>query len=150
MAAVRPAAPGLLRPQGYPAVAGRHLRRWIAILGALPLVVLAAWAAGGEGWSWRVALAALLWLACWCWALAGVGHPAPTQLYWDGAAWWLRAPGQPPAALAVAQLRVAMDGQRWLLLRLRLDGGRIRWLVLHGAANPAAWLELRRCLYSSA
>lgn len=136
---MRQLVPALARPRGYPAVAGRRLRWCIAILGALPLALLAAWIAAGEGWSPRSALALLLWLACCGWALAAASGP-PALLYWDGAAWWLRSPARPPAGpeVAVTGLRIAIDGQRWLLLR-----------ASDAAANPAAWLEMRRCLYST-
>lgn len=149
---MRQLAPALARPRSYPALGGRRLRWCIAILGALPLAVLAAWIAGGEAWGPGAALALLLWLACCGWAHAAVGGP-PALLHWDGAAWWLRPLARQQAGLAVAELCIAMDGQRWLLLRLRLRARRpARWLLLHAsdaAASPAAWLEMRRCLYST-
>lgn len=148
--AVRQAKRVWMRPVGYPVVASHRFRWWIAFWSMLPVAVLVAWVFSGEGWSYRTILAGLLWLGCWCWAIVSIDCLVPALLYWDGSAWWLRGRGQPPVMLAVVDLRIAMDGQRWLLLRVRLDNRRVaRWLVLRAVASPGAWLEMRRCLYST-
>jgi hypothetical protein len=120
--------------------AALYLAAWL--LGVLVLVAWSMQVAAG----WRQGLAALLLLA-----LAGAALRAWTRsprglLAWDGQDWrWADGAGDSPG-----QVAVALDLQRWLLVRWRADGARAAWLWLERAREPNAWNALRRAVYSPA
>ena len=66
-------------------------------------------------------------------------------LHWDGHAWH-----GVPTTEGAAQLRVHLDLQRHLLVRLHGMPCGPQWLWLEAASNPARWSALRRAVYSRA
>jgi toxin CptA len=112
------------------------------------------WCLGGGAvgaWAWRsaaegqpVGVVAAVWLTCGLLA-ARAWWAAPSGLLaWDGAGWNWAGEG-----LDAAQPQIALDLQRWLLLRLR--GGNVPgWLWLERGRDPQHWDALRRAVYSRA
>jgi len=131
------------------ALAGATAERClIASLHALAAAVLAAWAMLLTAPD----LAPLPLAAGACLAAliaAGPGHwlarrglpPRPGRLAWDGQGWTLRPDG--PALAAVV---VALDLDRWLLLRLQPHRGRLLWRVASARAAGPQWHGLRIAL----
>lgn len=119
--------------------------------------------AGGLGAAWRLASDPLQWqqwLLGVAWVLAGLAvtnlslwRPG-TFLHWNGSKWRICHGGASPVADGEELVRctVAMDAQRWILLRatvLRPSTTRVRWLLIAQATNPEHWPDIRRVLYSS-
>jgi len=95
-------------------------------LWAMPLILLAAWAAG----SWRTP--------------GGV-------LRQEGGQWWFEpAAGAAAVPAGPGALVVALDVGRWMLLRWRPAGRRRGcWLALSRRDMPGAWRAFRRAVYSA-
>ncbi len=120
-------------------------------LGLTGLAALAAWQVvgadqfPGAGLALWAGSAALAWR--W-WSTLPRG-----QLHWEGACWSVQTPAAAdPLALAAAP-QVRLDLQTALLLYVRPLRGRGMWLWLgagQGESALAAWLALRRALYSRA
>jgi toxin CptA len=118
--------------------------------GALLLVIwLAAGAAIAFWWpqasGWRLAAAALLWLA----SGAGAGVQwwrSPTgAVAWDGESWnWSAGEGSDSG-----MLEVSLDLQRSMLVR-SAGKGASRWFWLERASRAERWDDLRRAVYSRA
>ena len=136
-------APSVTYPVGRSFWAGAAM----AVVWALGLVVSALWSWQLAGPGWRMALA---WLACAATGAAAVTawwrSPAGRLHGSDGA--WQWAPAQGPAL--DGSVRVALDLQHLLLLRLSSQGGAAVWLWLERRSAPAHWAALRRAVYSRA
>ena len=127
----------------------------LALLGAVPWVWMLfealALQESAQTAIISVAICVFLWLAA-CLALAQFWRRQRARtLRWDGADWWLGAPGQGAAggdeARGCATVRV--DGQRCLLLRWTpAPGGEAAWLWADAAIDPVRWHLLRCALYS--
>ena len=76
-------------------------------------------------------------------ALWHLRRPQAHMLRWTGLTWQLIAPDRPPR---VAHLGIAMDLDRWLLLRLRELDGPDLWLPMAAAQMPDRWHALRCAL----
>jgi hypothetical protein len=92
------------------------------------------WAVASAGIA--LACAGLVFLIAWRNAPVGT-------LHWDGAHWhWADS-----ADYSVQNIRVTMDLQRWVLVRLERAGAGALWLWLErGAASYGTWMALRRAL----
>ena len=140
--------PALAHPAGRASwLAALLLALWLPAL-------LATLAAALSGSARTGAWLGAPWLAL---ALIGGGlwrfwrQQTPRELAFDGQGWLLREPGRP--GQAVSRVQVALDGQRFLLLRLERAGAPPLWLCLRrgaGSAAAAAWRLLRCALYSPA
>ena len=140
--------PALAHPAGRASwLAALLLALWLPAL-------LATLAATFSGSARSGAWLGVPWLAL---ALIGGGlwrfwrQQTPRELAFDGQGWLLREPGRPDQA--VSRVQVALDGQRFLLLRLERAGAPPLWLCLRrgaGSAAAAAWRLLRCALYSPA
>ncbi len=143
---------------------------WGAALGAN--VLWWAWAPDSSVAPWLGMATALL-----CGAVLRLSWQRRAQgcLHWDGAAWrWqgrlppprqraVVAPGfrpgcAPPLAAVRAgfppldqdsevQVRLALDLQRWMLIRMQHLDGRRAWVWADAASDPTHWLDLRRAIH---
>ena len=117
----------------------------LAALGNWPAGTLAGWRLGGALALWLVSVGALWYF----WR-----GQTRRWLVFDGERWSLGEPdeGDRPAHLApLADMRVAFDAQRNLLLSARAEGdGPLmrRWLWAARQAAPQHWHLLRSALYS--
>ena len=129
----------------YPVGRSRFAAVLALLAWVLGAVVIATWWSQSQSPGWR------LWGA---WAvLAAVGAFAVTRclrsaagsLVWDGETWsW------PGAGLVhTGTLEVALDFQRWLLLRCAC-GNATHWLWVERARLAERWDDLRRAVYSRA
>ena len=129
----------------YPVGRSLFLRRILILfwLGGAAATALGSPVSGPGDWRTALAGAALLLAAVMAWRFwRGL---ATGVLQWDGHAWQ----GLPPAA-GSAQLRVHLDLQRHLLVRLHGMACAPQWLWLEAAFNPARWSDVRRAVYSRA
>ena len=147
-------APAVSYPSGRSGSLKRAL--WgLGLLGALPSVYLLFEALVLQGSARAaivsVAICVVLWLVA-CLALAQFWRRQRARtLRWDGADWWLGAPGQGAAGGDEARGRatIRVDGQRCLLLRWTpAQGGEAAWLWADAAIDPVRWHLLRCALYS--
>lgn len=139
-------APVVTHPVGRtPALAWALAGLWLA--GGLAVLAWLALAPSGPGHGWRVAVLLAAQLATG----GGLWHFWRTQtartLSFDGDRWYLRTPGT--ADIVAARVRVALDGQRFALLRLHAPAGGV-WLWAEAGGQPARWHRLRCALYSPA
>ena len=144
----------LLQPFSFPLPAVRHIRQGIALALAGDGVLLAAW--GMESlyphWQWVCAMVVLAVAGGALWRMAW--WPPDTGLQWTGAQWCLRGAGLAHEEV-LEGMRVAVDGQSWLLLKATVavqtsaSGAKTRWLVLLRCSSPDRWPDMRRVLYSS-
>ncbi|MEY4266842.1 MAG: hypothetical protein RIS90_1377 [Pseudomonadota bacterium] len=119
--------------------------RWLAATLALGLLVGALWWQHSAEPGWRQGLFLLLYLATAGLALRQWYRTPRGRLQWDGEAWhWSAWPA------AGGPLQVRLDGQSWLLVRLRGDAGRTLWLWLERRTEAAAWPALRRAVFAPA
>ncbi len=118
----------------------------------------------GGGWQWRLVNSALPALAAAALAMLALQHAE--QSVWPAAmaaalvfgfAWWQAKP---------KPLALNWDGQRWtaddvpgdmavmvdlglaMLLRMRLQGGAVRWLAITATDAGSAWHGLRAAAYA--
>jgi hypothetical protein len=119
----------------------RAWRIGCAGLGALAAANAAAWMHPAL---WVVLPAALVG------ALAALGwvrvRRATGALAWDGQVWLWEPAGAEALPGAAA---VAIDLDRWMLLRFTPEHGARRWLPLSRAAHAAVWLPLRAALFGA-
>lgn len=90
-------------------------------------------------------------VACAVWAVAGamacrfwLAMPQG-ELRWDGHTW--ESPG---VSTSSAEVRVHLDSQRHLLLRVHGVESTGGWLWLSATSRPERWNDLRRAVYSRA
>jgi toxin CptA len=84
--------------------------------------------------------AAALCLAYWDWKQAAVG-----LLQWDGQQWLWTGFGDQP----VHSVRLTLDFQRLMLIKVVAEGGSGAWLWLEAPSMDRHWLALRRALFAS-
>ncbi|HSH91764.1 MAG TPA: hypothetical protein VK996_17400 [Ramlibacter sp.] len=134
-------APSVIYPVGRSRFAGLLLLvAWL--LGAA--TALASWLQG-QPFVWRIALVASLLAAAGAFAAAGWWRSSRGTLAWDGDTWnWSGLPGSPGG-----EIDVALDLQRWLLLRFSGTGAK-HWFWLERARDEQRWDDLRRAVYSRA
>ncbi|ABM31780.1 hypothetical protein QRO11_17885 [Paracidovorax citrulli] len=131
----------------HPAGAEHRLRGWVLGLSLAGFAAWAAWAVSGSGPSaWTVACG----LGLWGW-VSLLGWRAATRwtsgvLAWDGLLWSLDR-GRASSPLC-GRLEVALDLQRFLLVRFVGQDGRHAWLGLEPGRHAAGWAALRRAVYS--
>ncbi|AVS61277.1 hypothetical protein C8241_05700 [Paracidovorax avenae] len=131
----------------HPAGAGHRVRSWVLGAGLAGFVACSAWALLGSGGSARTAACGLM---LWSWILLQGWHAVSRWpsgvLAWDGLLWSLdRGRAHPPVC---GRLEVALDLQRFLLVRLVGQDGRRAWLGLEPGRHAAGWAALRRAVYS--
>lgn len=129
-------------------------RAVLRLLSGLAVGVTALWALQrGDGLAAAIAGLIVAGVACLLWR----DRRASAQyLKWDGVDWWLAEPVD-AAEPRLGKVAVALDLDRWLLLRFRADGRevpasgpRTRWLAMRRHEHPAEWHALRCALYSPA
>ena len=136
------AAPSVTYPVGRSAFAA-----WLCALAALAgLAVAIAWSVQSGAFGWRQVLAFAAVFACGGLALTAWRRSPTGVLRWDGAGWsW-----EEGTLVAGGHPEIALDLQNRLLLRWQPETGRVRWLWLESARDPAQWEALRRAVYSRA
>ena len=143
----------LVTPVAYPLVHPFWIRCGVFASLLLSAGLGVAWRVASEPLEWQQCLLTIAWLlAC----LAVTNLPLWSQgtfLYWTGSKWRIRdGMALPVDGKELTQWRVAMDGQRWLLLRatvLQPSAARFQWVLIVRATNPEHWPDIRRVLYSS-
>jgi len=132
---------------------------------ALTLVSVAAavlWGFAAPAWTSGVAAAGAVGSALWGCLAWGAWRRSPGgRLAWDaqapasgsdrsGAWFWFDAVGA-LGGRPVRSVRVALDAQTWVLVRLSLGGaGGVRWLVFQRQDDPGWWADWRRALVAHA
>ncbi len=130
----------------YPLGDARMLRHLIAAVWLLVLLVDLAWLYQVQGEGWRVwfGLGSTLvigLLARRYWPGGGRG-----SLRWDGTNWCWQGEGQGH----LGHPEVQLDLQSRLLVRWSpVASGRSAWFWLDSAADPSAWLDLRRAVFAA-
>ncbi len=132
-------------PVQYPVGRSFGVGIFVLCLHSLAALVILLWwvqapALGGRHWAGLVVMA----IAGVCSELHWWRSPVGV-LRWDGQQWhWLCGSVseslEPPV--------VCLDLQRYMLLQVRVGGGRRLWLHLEQGAFPQRWLDLRRAVYS--
>ncbi len=109
---------------------------WAAAVGAL-----CAWLLARDGHAASLGLLAALPAGLGAWRLT---REPPTTLTWDGQHWLLGG--------TAVRLTVALDLDRWVLLRLQAadSPATTRWLPAAAAQAGTRWHGLRAALYSRA
>jgi hypothetical protein len=110
-------------------------------LGALAGANVAAWLRPAP---WVVVPAALAGALLALWLVRA--RRATGALDWDGQVWFWEPAGAEALPGAVA---VAIDLDRWMLLRFTPEQGTRRWLPLARAAHASAWSSLRAALFGA-
>jgi hypothetical protein len=117
-----------------------------AALAALGLAVAVLWSVQSPAAGWRQALAFAAVAACAGTAGSAWWRSPAGTLRWDGAGWTWEEGGEGRCG----HPEIALDLQNRLLLRWQPETGRVRWLWLERARDPAHWEALRRAVYSRA
>ncbi len=131
----------------HPAGAGRWVPAMAAAAGLAGLAAWAGWAATGSGLSTRnAACGGLLWAVCMAVAWRALVRWPSGLLDWNGLEWCLDRGRSLPGLRG--RLEVALDLQRFLLVRLVDAQGRAWWLALEPGRSAADWMALRRAVYS--
>lgn len=126
---------------------GRWVPRMVLAAALAGLVAWCGWLATGSGTSARsAACGALLWAVCCAAAWRALARWPSGLLGWDGLEWSLER-GKSSADLR-GRLEVALDLQRFLLVRLVDATGRAWWLALEPGQSTDEWMALRRAVYS--
>jgi hypothetical protein len=120
---------------------------WLyALAGLAGLGVALAWSVQSDTFGWRQALALAAVFACASLAAAAWRRSPTGVLRWDGLGWtW-----EEGAFAGAGRPEIALDLQNRMLLRWQPGGGRVRWLWVERASDPAHWEALRRAVYSRA
>jgi len=131
----------------YPVARSRGAQRlllaiWLLGAGAAALSCLQS---GGAAWRQGLPVLAVLASGAACW-IAFRRDSAGGTLNFNGRQWSLSGPG----GVAGARLRLALDLQALLLVRLEARDARQRWIWLDRRSLPARWLDLRRAIHSRA
>ncbi|MDO5086267.1 MAG: hypothetical protein Q4D74_01500 [Comamonadaceae bacterium] len=143
-------APAVTHPVGRTAALAAVLAGLCLAGGAAALAWL-AWAAPGASHGWRAAVLLAAWLASGGGLWRFWRQQTPRELCFDGNAWQLKANGT--TSIGASRVRVALDAQRFALLRLEKPAdGRICgiWLWAEAGRHAASWHRLRCALYSPA
>jgi toxin CptA len=136
------AAPSVTYPVGRSPFAA-----WLyALAGLAGLGVAVAWSVQSATFGWRQGLALGAVFACGSLALASWRRSPTGVLRWDGVGWtWEEGP-----VVGGGRPEIALDLQNRMLLAWQPESGRVRWLWLERARDPAHWEALRRAVYSRA
>ncbi|AVS73510.1 hypothetical protein [Paracidovorax cattleyae] len=131
----------------HPAGAEQRVRGWVLGASLAGLAAWAAWAFCGSGASaWTAACGLALWSGVSMQGWRAASRWSSGVLAWDGLLWSLdRGRAYPPVC---GRLEVALDLQRFLLVRIVGQDGRNAWLGLEPGRHAAGWLTLRRAVYS--
>lgn len=106
-----------------------------AALAALAYLTLQPWGISSFFIVFTVGVSALF-------AWSGLRRESVGTLVWDGSHWlWRRGDHD-----TVCTVRCMIDFQRWMLLRVRLDGGAAVWLWLESGDKRETWRALRRAV----
>ncbi|MHB8948911.1 MAG: hypothetical protein ACYC4S_07600 [Rhodoferax sp.] len=130
----------------YP-VGRSRLHAWLILGVGLGASLTGAWwlrqidAAGWRQWLFVGILLVACAIAAAAWRDSSRG-----TLRWDGQAWHWNG----VVAFAPAVLTVHLDGQFFLLLRLRSDTGKRLWLWPERRLDVTRWSALRRAVFSRA
>jgi hypothetical protein len=128
---------------------GRSHFQGFALLGlwstGMAALVLWWWAAQDVDWRLWVMLTAVLATGL-ATGLGWKNSPAG-QLRWDGQDWCWESRGYQSGTPA-RHLTVALDLQRFLLLRLENHDKATLWLWASRSAMPERWMDLRRAVHS--
>ena len=127
----------------YPVGRSRFQVIFLSSLSVLGWCAAVIWMVQAQNTDWRQGLmlsgAVLTGLgAVWQWRHAPIG-----QLSWEGGSWSWAAFGNTESV----QLAVVVDLQMAMVLILRTNGTKDRWLWVQRDASPARWLALRRAVY---
>ena len=102
---------------------------------------LMLWHQDAAGLAWRALLPAATWLtATSIWPLT---QARQWELRWDSSQWTF---GAPNTLLSPVVVRVVIDLDRWLLLRIETTTGQ-QWLALSYSDHRPTWHSLRCALY---
>lgn len=102
------------------------------------------WRQQAEPTAWEQILFAVVWLGSSSAAFQSWRNSLCGILQWDGQVWHWGV----GASTAMGQLKVQLDLQRWLLLRLHGDSGHATWIWLERGADTILWDALRRAAFS--
>ena len=135
---MRRTPPVVVQVQPQPAV-----QAVVALIAALTIAGLVAWAASHQTRVWPALLAIPFsaFSAAWAWREATA---LPRRLRWDGQAWWLAEPGHDDET--AVQLAVLIDLDSWMLLRAAPGP---HWLALSRAQQAPVWGALRATLFAA-
>ena len=127
----------------YPVGRSRFQVLFLSIISVLGMSAAVTWIVQAQTPDWRQGLmlsGAVLtgFGAVWHWRHAPIG-----QLSWEGSSWSWAASGHTEPV----QLAVVVDLQMAILLMLRPNGAKVRWLWVQRDASPVRWLPLRRAVY---
>ena len=143
-----PDAPVVTYPVGRSAALGAGLVV-VGALGWMAAFSMLFWPFAQAGSAWKASIliascvAASAALAWFWW------RQVDCVLRWDGAGWWLGAPGSPREQGGDdARVQVRLDAQRWMLLWFKApEAPRGTWLWAQASSDPARWHLLRCALY---
>jgi toxin CptA len=150
-----------------------HFQAWLLsgvwVAGAAACVY---WASVMDGAGWRHGLALAMPVAAGAAAWCGWRRGSGGCLHWDGQGWRLEATAASPSAaarasvlrsdagsvagigtgieMAIVEVSLHLDLQFFLLLRLRLADGSVRWLWLDQGRDLLRWQALRRAVHANA
>ena len=127
----------------YPVGRCRFHAGLLAGLLVLGAGVLVTWVQHSDAIALRHAAAGVLWLVCALAALRLWWRSPIGSLTWDGQLWTWAGEG---ASYPVA-LRMTLDTQTALLLRLQPDGAPSLWVWLEQRRAPTRWLACRRAVF---
>ena len=148
-------APSVAYPAGRLAWEGAAL----ALVSVLAAVL---WGVAAPAWPSGVAAVGAVGSLLWgCLAWGAWRRSAGGRLAWDAqapapggdrpGAWLWYAPVGAQGATPARSVRVAVDAQTWLLVRLDLGvANGVRWLVFQRRDEPARWDDWRRALLAHA
>ena len=119
----------------------------LLVLWLAGVAVLILWWQAAQSVDWRLWAMLAVMLALGLAAGLGWKNSPVGQLRWDGQEWCWESRGYQSGTPA-RQLTVAVDFQRFLLLRLENHDHATLWLWAGWSAMPERWLDLRRAVHS--
>ena len=142
----------LAAPVAYPLVHPLWIRCGVFAALVASAVLGMAWRLASEPLQWQQwGLVAAWLLACLAVTNLPLWRPG-TFLHWNGSKWRIHGAVLPADGEELTQWKVAVDGQRWLLLCAMVlppAAAGYRWMLIARATNPERWPDIRRVLYSS-
>lgn len=128
----------------YPVGRSRFHVTGVVATSVAGLVAGLLWRQQAEPAAWQQILFAIVWLGSSSAAFQSWRGSPCGILQWDGLVWHWGV----GASIAIGQLKVQLDLQRCLLLRLRFDSGHSTWLWLERGGDTILWDALRRAAVS--
>jgi len=116
--------------------------KWLLLL--ITAIVQLVWWIHRPEQAWTHLSVLLLWTAPALLILRETVWPVAGSLRWTGSNWTWQTQGQILQGTVVVQL----DFQSRILIEFKVPGQRSSWLWLSAAADSAAWLSLRRAIWS--